>query len=379
VAGQLALSIVAAIDAGLLVQTLRHVTAADPGFTYANVSVAELQRRPGVPLASPNAETHAYYRRLLTEMLPAAGLRHVALSNGVPLVGTDWLRAVTAADASDQPVDVAYNPVSPGFLKAFNIALYEGRDFAWTDDIKHRRVAIVSRSVADRFFTDRSAIGETLHLGPPFPGQPLEIIGVINDIALYDIKHGSRLTLLVSALQDSETNVTSLVLREPASLASLRPLVSSLGHDYVTRIRPLETIVENTHSQDRVAAIAGTAFGTIAVALAGLGLYVLLMWGVSGRMREFAIRVALGGHAWAVARLVIANGLRVVTVGTVVGGLVAIVNVRWLQTLLYGIRPRDALTLSLVPMAIAIVGLLASTMPALQAANSDPLSLLRED
>ena len=378
VSGQVALSIVAAIDAGLLVRTLHHLAAADPGFTRSNVSIAELLPRPGVAVTAGLA-TNAYHRRLLTDALPATGLRDVALSGSVPLNGTDRLRSITAVGASGDPIDVAYNPVSPGFLGVLGMTLHEGRDFTWRDDSSRPRIAIVSRSLADRLFSGRSAVGQAIALGPPFPGQQMEIVGVINDVALYNVKRGSKLTLLVPTLQDPEPNVASIVLRGTPSVASLQHVVSSLGREYVVRIRSLEEIARSANTQDTLAAIVGSVFGAMAVALAALGLYGLLMYVVEQRLREFAIRVALGGHPWLVMRLVLTHGLRIVAVGAVTGGIVAIVNVRWLQSLLYEIRPGDTAALSVVPIVLAGLALIACTVPAVRAANIDPVILLREE
>lgn len=379
VAGQVALSVVAAIDAGLLVRTLQHLSAADPGFTRSNVSIAEILPRPGVPVNAASLSTNTYHRQLLTEVLPAIGLRDAALSGGVPLNGTDWMRTVAAVGASDDPVDVAYDSVTPGFLAVLGITVHEGRDFLWSDDSSRPNVAVVSRSVALRLFPGRSAVGQAINVGPPFPGQRLEIVGIINDVALYNVKHGSRLTLLVSSLQDSVSQAAAIVLRGQTSVPSLSHVVSSLGRDYVWRLRPLEEIARSTNTQDRLAAIVGSVFGGISVALAALGLYGLLMYVVSRRMREFAIRVALGGNAWSVMRLVLMHGLRIVAVGAGTGCVLAIANVRWLQALLYGLRPRDAVWLSGVPLLLATLATIVCITPAVRAANSDPLILLREE
>jgi putative ABC transport system permease protein len=378
VAGQVALSMVAAIDAGLLVRTLQHLAAANPGFSRANHTIAELLPRPGVPLNAASPATTAYDRQLV-ERVGALGVREVGLSGAVPLVGADWTRTITTPDAPGDPVDVAYDPVSPGFLDTLGIRLLEGRDFTWTDDRGQPRVAIVSRSLAERLFAGRSAVGKYLNFGPTPAGQHIEIVGVIDDVRLYDVKHGSTQTLLVSVLQNPESSYNTLVLRGSIPIAALREVVSSLGREYVFRTQSLDEIARGATTQEELAAATGSLFGGIAVALAALGLYGLLMYLVSRRLREFAIRVALGGRAWSIMWVVLASGLRIVAVGAVIGGVAAFASVRWLQSLLYGVALQDVMALSVAPMILAALALTACTVPAVRAAHVDPLVLLREE
>jgi putative ABC transport system permease protein len=259
------------------------------------------------------------------------------------------------------------------------MTLREGRDFTWSDDISRPRVAIVSRSLAERLFPGQSAIGQEINFGPTPAGQHIEIVGIINDVELYNVKRTAAPTLLLSVLQDPEPEEPSLLLRGSASASAVRQAVASLGRDYVFRTRSLDEIVRGATRQERLAAIVGTFFGSMAVALAAIGLYGLLTYVVARRTREFAIRVALGGRAWTVMKLVLAQGLSIVAVGVVLGGIAAIVNVRWLQSLLYGIKLHDALALSIIPVILAVFSVSACAIPALRSARVDPLILLREE
>jgi predicted permease len=379
VAGQVALAIVASVDAGLLVQTLRHLAMADPGFTRSNVTVAELLPRPGVPLSGATPATNAYHRQLLDDIHAAAGVRDVTLSGGVPLIGADWTRSITTSSAPGDPIDVAYDPVSPGFVAFFGLTLREGRDFEWRDDSGRPRIAIVSQSLANRLFPGRSALGKYINFGPTPAGQHIEIVGVIKDVALYDVKHGSALTLLVPLLQDPEPVEPSLLLHEFMPGGALGQAVSSLGREYVFRTRSLDEIAQTATRQEQLAALAGSVFGGIAAGLAGLGLYGLLMYIVSRRTREFAIRVALGGRMWTMVTLVLKQGFGIGATGVAVGAVAGFGNVRWLQSLLYGITFHDALVLSIVPLLLLTVSMVACAVPAARAAQIDPLILLREE
>jgi ABC-type antimicrobial peptide transport system permease subunit len=147
----------------------------------------------------------------------------------------------------------------------------------------------------------------------------------------------------------------------------------------VFRTQSLDEIARGATTQEELAAATGSLFGGIAVALAALGLYGLLMYLVSRRLREFAIRVALGGRAWSIMVVVLSSGLRIVVVGAVIGGVAAFASVRWLQSLLYGVALQDVMALSVAPMILAALALSACTVPAVRAAQVDPVMLLREE
>jgi hypothetical protein len=119
----------------------------------------------------------------------------------------------------------------------------------------------VSRSVAERLFPGRSAVGQAINLGPPPPGEKTEIVGVINDVTLYNVKRGSNLIVLVPIFQDPQPNFASVIVRGVASVDSLRRAVSSLGREYVFGVRTLEQIAQSANPEDRLAAIVGAAFG----------------------------------------------------------------------------------------------------------------------
>ena len=276
---------------------------------------------------------------------------------------------------------LAYGPVSPGFVEFFGLTLREGRAFTWGDDSGRPRIAIVSQSLANRLYPGRSAVGQYINFGPTPAGQHIQIVGVIKDIKFYDVKNGSPLLLLVPTLQNPEGSQPAVLLRGAVPAAALRQAVNSLGRSYVLRIRSLDDIARTATRQKRLAAIAGSLFGGIAVGLAALGLYGLLMYIVSRRAREFAIRVALGGHTWKLINLVLRQGAGIVATGAVFGSLVAVVSIRWLDSLLYDIKAFDALALALaiVPLGLAAVSIVASAIPAARASHADPLTLMRAE
>jgi predicted permease len=379
VAAQVALALVISIDAGLIVRTLQHFAAADTGFSRAGVTLAELMPAPGVQYGGATPATNAYDRQLVDTVRAATGASGVALTAGVPLIGIDWTRAITPADAPGNPIDVAYDPVSPDFARFFGLHITDGRDFTWDDNSGRARIAIVSESLARRLAPGRSAVGEYINFGPTPAGQHIEVVGVVADFKLYDVKNGSPLVLLVPVLQNPESAQASILVRGPAAGDALRKAVSSLGQEYVLRARSLDEVSEAATRQERLASMAGSLFGAIAIALAALGLYGLLSYIVSRRTREFAIRAALGGRAWRLMALVLAEGSTIGLAGVLLGSIAVVVNVRWLQSLLFGIRLSDAVALAVVPLALAAASVAACAIPATRAARIDPLILMRDE
>jgi len=380
VAAQVALALIASIDAGLLGQTLQHFASADPGFSRSNITVADLMTMPGADyLPAANPATNAYDRQLVDAIHDATGVRDIALAAVPPLTGVDWTRSMAAANAPAEPVAVAYDVVSPEFVRFFGLTLREGRDFTWADNSGRPRVALVSESLARRLFPGRSAIGEYINFGPLPAGQHIEIVGVLKDFTLYDVKNGSPLTLLLPLLQGPESASARVLLRGFVPDAPLGRAVRSLGREYVLRVRSLDEIARDATRQEQFAAIAGSLFGGIAIGLAALGLYGLLTYVVARRTREFAIRIALGGRRWTMVALVLRQGVLVAAIGAAIGAVAAFLSVRWLQSLLYGITIKDAFALGVVPLFLVGCSIVASAAPALRAARSDPLLLLREE
>jgi putative ABC transport system permease protein len=379
VAAQVALALVASVDAGLLVRTLHHFAIADPGFDRTQISVAQLMPRPGVQLQAANATTNDYQMRLVDAVRSATGAQAVALTAGMPLAGADWLRSMAVASAPAETVNVAYDAVSPEFVDLFGLVLREGRSFTHDDDSSRPKVALVSESLARRVSPRRSALGEYINFGPTPAGQHIQIVGVLRDFRLYDVKNGSALTLLLPTLQNPESSNVQVLVKGTFSEPALRRAVSSVGLEYVLKSQTLDDVVSASTRQERFAAAAGSVFGGLSVGLAALGLYGLLTYLVTRRTRELAIRAALGGDRWSLVRLVFRQGASIVAAGVAIGAIATAINVRWLQSLLFNIGTGDGLRLAVVPLALAAVALVACAIPAVRAGHVNPMVLMRDE
>jgi ABC-type antimicrobial peptide transport system permease subunit len=286
---------------------------------------------------------------------------------------------MAVADAPAETVDVAYDAVSPEFVDLFGLVLREGRGFTHDDDSGRPKVALVSESLAHRLSPGRSAVGEYINFGPTPAGQHIQIVGVLRDFRLYDVKNGSALTLLLPTLQNPESSNVQVIVKGRFSDAALRRAVSSVGREYVLKTQTLDEVVRASTLQERFAAAAGSVFGGLSVGLAALGLYGLLTYLVTRRTRELAIRSALGGDTWSLVRLVLRQGAAIIAVGVVIGAIATAINVRWLQSLLFNIGTGDLLQLAVVPLVLAAASLVACAIPAVRAGRVNPVLLMRDE
>ena len=213
-------------------------------------------------------------------------------------------------------------------------------------------------------------------------GQNIDVAGIVNDATLYDLRATTLLAVYVPVLQQPvRPNTYRVLVRTDGGVSSnaLRQTLESHGRDYVFRVRSLSDIASNSIAWEQVTAIVAGYLGTLALAMAGMGLYGLTAYTVTLRTRELAIRYALGGEYWNVMRSVLASGLWIGVAGVAVGLGVAIATVRYGQSLLYGVTPYDPLTFAAAPVFLLAVTLAACLVPAMRAARVDPTIALRAE
>jgi predicted permease len=382
VAVQVGLSLVLLINAGLLVRSLQEIRAVDSGIRTDDVFVVYPTAKPG---GYQGVDHDSYYPAVVQRLAAIPGVRDVSVSLSKPAAGVsavpEPVSRVDAPPGSSYEVLTIRSAVSPGFFNTIGLPVLAGRDFSWRDHSRSRRVAVISQSLADRMFQDRAAVGQRLRIGGTPEDQDVEVVGIVADAHLYNLKDSNVAAVYVPALQTPDPAGKCYVLRgQGVSLAAVQQAVESLGVELInSRLESLNFIVGRALLQERLVAAFATFFGMLALLMAGIGLYGLTSYHVSERTREIGIRMALGADAGRVLAAVVGDGVRITAIGVLVGGAAALAVAQLLRTLLFGVTTSDPLTLIAAPALLLIIAIVACLGPASRAARVDPMLTLRAE
>jgi putative ABC transport system permease protein len=392
VVAEVGLSLVLLVGAGLMVRTLWALHNVDPGFDSSNVLTMNLAAQPAqYPSAAAQiSATEEMLRR--TRALP--GVTAAAAIDSLPIAGGGSIQPIAIAGRpaqalADQP-EVPVRVVTWDYFRTMRISLKRGRGFSDADNFNSQPVAVVSESMAKRFWPGQDAIGQHLTLSF-FPGVSREIVGVVADVKLDALNETETAALyypadqvILPAGQDWQSVGLMLAVRASINPAAMGPSVIKAVHAVdpalpVTDVQTMQAIVDDSLTQQRFTMRLLAGFGLLALLLAGVGLYGVLAYSVRLRLREIGIRVALGAEVRDVLRMVLIDGIKPALLGVLLGACGAIALGRVLANLVYGVSTRDVSTLLIVSMLLLIAALLASIIPAYRATRVEPVQILREE
>jgi predicted permease len=394
VAGQMAVSLLLLVAAGLFLRSFQNVTAIRPGFDADRVVTAPVSLNI---LRYTRANGRLFYDRILMEAAAVPGAEAAALARSLPLIGFARNSSFTIQgreQASNQfsnegggmarndATSVNVNIVSTGYLKTMGVALRAGRDFAATDDSGSATVGMVNEEFVRRHFPAGGALGARVSLSGS-EGPWIEIVGVTTDNKQGTLDEAIAPLMYLPLRQNHESGM-QLVVRAAGStppVTLVRPVVRAIqaidANLPVAGARPMsEWIGVSTYSARAGAALL-TGFGVLAVLLAAIGLYGVMAFTVSRRTREIGLRMALGASASRVQRSVLRDGLVLALVGVAVGLLGSWWLGGALRRFLYGVQPGDPVTLIAVALVLTAAALLASFIPARRASRVDPIEAMR--
>lgn len=380
---QIALSIVLLAAAGLFIGTLKRLQSVPLGFEPKGVLVITVNTSHW---SSEPAARMRLLERILESVAAVPGVTHTAGSIWTP-VGTGGGGVLTDARGrrADIGRQVAFNFVTPGWFATYGMAIHEGRDFDAHDRADTPRVALVNETFRRNLPRDRAAVGDTIDAGPCGHGGCI-VVGVVADTV-----YGSSLrdrpppTVYMPLAQSADLRPDAsfrLSVRATGDPAHLVPgLAAALGRvdsRLTYTLRPLDLDVGAAVGQERLVARLAGFFGAIAVLLSAIGLYGVTSHAVARRRGEIAIRLALGAQPAAVVRLILTRIALFVLAGTVIGLLGFMWLSRFIAPLLYGLEPRDPVTLAAATVMLACVAAVAGWIPASRAVRIDPAQVLRE-
>jgi putative ABC transport system permease protein len=391
VVAQVGLSVLLLLGGSLLVRTLRNAERASPGFDPARLLMLSLYVPRNVGAAGPagpaNAGAAALYRRVLEEASTLPGVKSATLTLTVPLAGNTRNTSVAGTDRLDQRIPVSYDLVAPGYFETLKIPLLAGRSLDRRDRRDAPPAVVISRSLAKTLWGTSNALGRTIAVHDPAParGEPagsvFEVVGVAGDVHSSSVVKAAEPAVYFSVEQRFHSRLTLIVRTAgaPASLApALRKAVRAAHPDL--SIIDLTTCGEQMRrslAQQRMHAEIASFFGLMGLAVSMVGLFGLLSYTVSLRVREFGIRMAIGARPGNLEALVLRQGMVLVAVGLALGLLGALGLIRLLESLLFGVAATDPLTFLGVAAGLVVVTLVACYLPAHRAAQLDPLEALR--
>jgi predicted permease len=367
---QVALSLVLTVAAALLVGTFARLLHVPLGFDGDRVLIAAVD--PSVASADTPARL-AFTTRLLGAVTSVPGVASAAASSDTPL-----------SRASQSPLmlkaERVQNAITPGWLATYGTRLLAGRDFTDLDAPGGPPVAIVNEAFAQKYFSGRSALGESI--------EGKTIVGIVEDAVFSTVRGGVRPTLYTSLAQagpagparhDILISVRSAAGRAAVLSRDVSAALTAADPRLAFTLTPLQEFVDASLAEERMVAGLAGLLGGLALLLTGLGLYGVTAYAVSRRQFEVGVRMALGASRAHVLRLILARSLSLACAGVILGLGACLPLMRHLQALLFGVAPLDPATLVGVALSMVVVAAVAAFVPAIRAARIDPLVALRAE
>jgi putative ABC transport system permease protein len=385
IVGEVALSIVLLVGAGLLFRSFLQLQEVNTGFNAQQVLTLRLS--PAGSNYRRDADYMSFYSQAMQRIAAIPGVDSVGMINTLPLD-----KGPTAGyQIEGRPLLTPdkwpggnYRVVSSDYFRAMNIPLVQGRPFTERDTESSPLVIIVNEVFAARDFPNENAVGKRINLGnKDSKGQPIwwEIVGVAHNVRSLELKEEPSAEFYLSSLQDTFLNMFVVVRTsvEPAGLAaSVRRAAAEVDKSAaVSDVRTMERIVDEAVMQPRFNLFLLGLFSGIALLLSAAGIYGVTAYSVTQRTHEFGIRMALGAQVGDVLRMILKQGMVLIFIGIAVGLLASFALTRLLKTLVFGVSVTDPLTFVAITFLLSLVALLACYVPARRATKVDPLVALR--
>jgi putative ABC transport system permease protein len=388
VIAQVALSVVLVVAAGLFVRTLTALLNVRLGFNPDSVIVVNVNAsRSGTDATG----RPALAQRLSESVSAVPGVARAAVSFVTPLSGMAWnnLVEVPGGPQLSERDSMSYvNAVTPGWFETYGTRLISGRDFDERDKGGSPLVVIVNQAFARKFMNGQNPIGRTLRQTGSKEVKPFkEVVGLVEDAVYRSVRLDIPPTMYFPFSQIGNDAPSSFALSVRAAAGQPPALLtkgivdasSQVNQDLALTFRTLTGNINASMTQERLVAILSGFFGVLALLLAALGLYGVTSYAVSRQQMEIGIRLALGADGRRIIRLVLTRVMWLIAIGLFLGAILSLWAARFSETLLFGLKPRDPLTLIGAIAVLALAGLLAGWLPARRASRMDPARILRSE
>ncbi len=381
IVSQVGLSVVLLMGALLFVRSLRNLTTLNVGFQQTGILITSVDFER---LQIPEERYTEYKRDLVKRVQAVPGVESAAHAMLVPFGGSTWNDGVLLEGSDQDAGDAWLNYLGPGYFKTVGTPLLAGRDFDDRDTATSVKVAIVNQSFARHILKGSDPLGKRfrIHEAPGKPRPLYEIVGVTADNKFQDM-HEEFLPFMYfpAPQQEKPSPDDQILIRSSLPLtsliASMKETIADVNPGIDLDFKVFKTRIHDSLLQDQLMATLSGFFGFLAALLAAIGLYGVMSYMVIQRTKEIGIRMAIGAKRADVLRMILREGAVLTVTGLVVGTGLALGAAQAAKSLLFGLKPRDPLTLVMAVVTLSAVAALASFLPAYRASKLDPLTALR--
>ncbi len=381
---QIAMALVLVTASGLLMRSFRGLQNIDPGFISENI----VTMRVNPPAARYPQTQHiaSFYDRLVERLKAVPGVEAAGVTTNLPLFGS--INFTFTVDGRPPPRVSSEAPtgnmriVTVEYLRTMGIPIVRGRRFTAIDHANAPSVVVVNESLVRTYFPDEDPLGQSITVGSGNANCPCEIVGVVRDVKQQGIADDLQPGYYLPASQASWRSrviVARASVDAGAAIAAMREAVAEIDPDLaVYQVQTMTERLADAVAQPRFNTVMFGIFALVALVLAMVGVYGVTSYGVSQRVHELGVRIALGAGSTTITWLVVGRALALAGMGVGVGLAVAVGATRFIGSMLFEVSPFDVATFGTVAIGLAAVAALAAYLPARRAAKLDPVTVLRE-
>lgn len=386
VMAQLALSLLVIVGAGLMLSTFWKLISLDAGFDRGHVLLVNADLRAG---KYPPEEWSRVYQEMLNQLRLIPGLHSASVSSITPVCHCRWAGEVVVEGYTSKSRDdamISFNNVSDGYFETVGTSIIAGRDFNRLDTATSMKVAIVSQSMARKYFGATNPLGRHFRLqNGNTPAAPIEIVGIVKDAKYGSLRdEPSPFAFIPWSQGGAPGPLSGFELRaaggSPSGLISgVKAAIARVNRDVSIEFQILASKVDDSIQRETLLATLLGFFGVLTLLLVTIGLYGVMSYNVARRRNEIGIRLALGAEQSRVLRMVLSEVVILIAIGLMAGFSMALATTRMVASFLYGLEPNNPWTLGGAAALLAMVAAIAGYLPARRASRLDPMTALRDE